>query len=758
VARADNENVVYRSCNLCEAHCGVAIHTDSETGEVTGIRGDENDAMSRGYVCPKAVGLGALATDPDRIRTPLRRVRGGSGGGTRDEFVEISWDEALTLVTSKLAEIRETHGANSIATYLGNPNAHDFASNLSVAPLLRSLGTKWRFSASSVDQLPKMVSSCLMFGKPNAFAIPDIDRTDFFLALGANPLASNGSLMTAPDMRGRLRKLRERGGTLVVVDPRRTETADVADRHFPIRPGTDALFLFALLHVLFDEDLVRLERLAEFTNGLDAVRDLAREFSPETVAGHTGIAADETRTLARAFAEASRAVCYGRIGTCTQEFGTLASWLVDVVNAVTGNLDEEGGAMFPWPAHAPADPAAGRSGHVPYARWRSRVRGLPEFAGELPVATLAEEIDTPGEGRVRALLTIAGNPVCSTPNAARLDRALGELDFMVSIDIYLNETTRHADVILPTTTPLERTNYDMVFHGMSVRNHAKWSPAVLEPPAGVKDLFDVAMEIAGRVNGAGGSAVEETLLGSMLKATLRGGAAPDINETEARDRLGKRRGAERILDLMIRSGRYGDQFSDGDGLSLDALIEAKHGIDLGPLEPRLPEMLSTESGRVELAPELLVEDTERLRQGLAAGPPDLVLVGRRHVRSNNSWMHNVHALAKGPARCTLLVHPDDAAQYGVRDGAPARVRSRVGEVVVPVEVTDAMMPGVVSLPHGFGHTPPAEGAATRLATAAALQPGVNSNVLTDETGLDALSCNAVLNGIPVEIEAAPDAA
>jgi anaerobic selenocysteine-containing dehydrogenase len=731
---------VYRSCNLCEAHCGVAVTVDRAEGVVVDIRGDEDDAMSHGYVCPKAVGLKSIAEDPDRLRAPHKRVG--------DRFVEISWEEAFDLAASRLSEIREAHGADAIATYLGNPNAHDFASNLSVPTLVRATGTKWRFSATSVDQLPKHFSSALLFGSMSAFPIPDVDRTDFMLILGANPLASNGSLMTAPDMRGRLRRLRERGGRLVVVDPRRSETARIADDHLAIRPGTDALFLFSLVHVLFEEGLVDEPSVSERANGVGAVRDLAREFSPETVAGATGIAPDAVRELARRFGASETAVCYGRIGTCTQEFGTLASWLVDVVNVLTGNLDREGGAMFPWTAHEPADPTPRRRGHLPYARWRSRVRGLPEFGGELPVATLAEEIDTPGEDRVRALLTIAGNPVCSTPNAERLDRALASLDFMVSIDIYLNETTRHADLILPTSTPLERNNYDLVFHGMSVRNHAKWSPAVLEKPPGVKHLFDIALELAGRLNGADASAVEELMLGSLLGSTVGAGkACPDVDEQKAREVLAKWDGPERLLDLMLRAGRHGDRFrNDGEGLSLDALIGSVHGVDLGALEPRLPEMIATESGRIELAHELLVEDVARLRTALDRGPDPLVLVGRRHVRSNNSWMHNVPALAKGRDRCTLLIHPDDAAKHAIGAGDSARVRSRVGEVVAPVEISEEIMPGVVSLPHGFGHA----GEGVRLSVAGR-QPGVNSNRLTDETGLDALSCNAILNGIPVEL-------
>lgn len=736
---------IHRSCNLCEAHCGISVTVDRAEQRVLDIRGDPEDALSRGYICPKAVGMRGLSEDPDRLRAPVRRVG--------ERFVEIDWEEAFELAASRLGEIRERHGANAIATYLGNPNVHDFAATLSVAPLVRALGTRWRFSATSVDQLPKMVSSCLLFGLPGGFAIPDVDRTQFMLVLGANPIASNGSLMTAPDMRGRLRRLRERGGTLVVVDPRRTETARIADRHLAIRPGSDALLLFSLIHVLFREDRVRLGRAAAFTHGVEEIRSLAEEFSPEAVSEATGIEAPEIRYLARRFAAAPSAVCYGRIGTCTQEFGTLASWLVDVLNTLTGNLDREGGVMFPWPAHAPADPTPRRRGRVPYARWHSRVRSLPEFGGELPVAALAEEIDTPGEARVRALLTVAGNPVCSTPNADRLDRALEQLEFMVSIDLYLNETTRHADLILPTSAPLERPNYGMAFHGNSIRNFAKWSPAVLEPPPGVKHSFEIALELAARVNGSDRGEVEELLLSSLLRSTVGAGkACARVDESQARELLSKKEGPERLLDLMLRAGRYGDRFGeDPEGLSLDTLVSARHGIDLGALEPRLPEMLATESGQVELAPQLLVDDVERLRTLLRRPPAPLVLVGRRQLRSNNSWMHNLRALAKGRERCTLLVHPEDAEKHGVADGGNARVRSRVGSVVVPVETSDEMRPGVVSLPHGFGHGDPR----IRLRVAAELQPGVNSNRLTDETGLDALSCNAVLNGIPVELGPAP---
>ncbi len=736
--------LVYRTCSLCEAHCGVAVEVDASRGRVRSVRGDPDDPFSRGYICPKAHGLLALQEDPDRLRRPLRR----SGSG----WQEIGWDEALDLAARRLREIREAHGAEALGSYVGNPNAHDIGSTLYLPALLRGLGTKRRFSASSVDQLPKMLACAAMFGGGLTIPIPDIDRTDFLLVLGANPVASNGSLMTAPDLPGRLRALRARGGRLVVVDPRRTETARLADRHHFIRPGTDALLLFAMVQVLFEEGRVNLGRLEPLVRGVDAVRTLAKEFPPEAVAGATGIAAPAIRELARELAAAPSAAVYGRIGTCTQEFGTLASWLVDVLNALTGNLDRPGGAMFPRPATSRAAETAVGSGRVPFARWRSSVRGLPEAFGELPVAALAEEIDAAGEARLRALVTVAGNPVLSSPNGGRLARALESLEFMVSVDLYLNETTRFADLILPPTTPLERSNYAAVFYGLAVRNVAKFSPRAVEPPADSREQWEILAELAGRVNGADGAAVDELVFSHLLESAIGpGSGCPGVGEAEARAALGTRRGPERIVDLMLRAGPYGDRFEPGrEGLSLARLREAEHGIDLGPLEPRLPGVLATASGRVELAPDLLVADVprlgERLRELAAPEGGAMLLVGRRHLRSNNSWMGNLHALAKGRERCTLLVHPQDALRLGLAQGGRARVRSRVGEVEAPVAVSDEMMPGVVSLPHGFGHDAP--GARLRVARAHA---GVCSNLLTDEASLDALSGNGVLNGIPVDI-------
>jgi anaerobic selenocysteine-containing dehydrogenase len=742
---------VFRTCPLCEAKCGVAVEVDRSTQTVVTVRGDDQDPFSRGYLCPKAYGLKGLYEDPDRLRRPLRR--------DGDRWQEIGWEEAFALAARRLSEIRDAHGPESLGTYLGNPNAHDLGSTLYLPALLRALGTRKRFSASSVDQWPKMLSSAAIFGGGFTIPIPDIDRSDRLMVLGGNPLASNGSLMTAPDMPGRLKALRARGGKLVVIDPRRSETARIADEHHFIRPGTDAYFLFSLIHTLFEEDLVDLGRVAGFTRGVEEIRTLAKDFTPERVAPVTGIAADTARRIAREHAAAESAACYGRIGTCTQEFGALSSWLVDAVNTLTGNLDREGGVLFPRPATGPAQDRPRRRDTIPYARFRSSVRDLPEAFGELPVAALSEEIDEAGDERIRALVTVAGNPVLSTPNGKRLERALASLEFMVSVDIYLNETTRHADLILPPVSPLERSNYEIPFSSLAVRNVAKFSPRVMDPPEDSRDQWEIIAELAGRVNGASAEDIDELVLGSVLAGTVGGPktSCPDVTQAQAREAIGDERGPERILDLMLRAGPYGDHFESAadperdperQGLSLQALRDAPHGIDYGPLEPRLPGILGTGSGAVELAPPLFVEDVDRLRARLdeLAAEERMLLVGRRHLRSNNSWMHNLRSLAKGKDRCTLLVNPEDATRLGLVNGAQARIRSRVGEVEAPVAVSNEMMPGVVSLPHGFGHTP--EG--TRLAVASE-KAGVNSNILTDEAAIDALSGNGVLNGIPVEI-------
>ena len=706
----------YRTCPLCEAACGLELTID--TDRVVAARGDRDHVFSHGFVCPKGATFGQLTEDPDRLRRPL--VNGA----------ETSWEEAFAAVRAGLRPIIEAYGPNALALYLGNPNAHTMSGGLYVPPMIRALGSRNVFSASTVDQMPKHVSCGLMFGNPNTIPVPDLDRTDFLLILGANPWESNGSLATAADFPGRLTAIQKRGGRFVVVDPRRTRTAQHADEHLPIRPGADAYLLFGIVHVLFTEGLTD---VPDHVAGVEAVRELASPFAPERVADVCGIPAERIRRLARELATAPTAAVYGRIGTCTVEFGTVTSWLIDVINTLTGNLDRPGGVMFPLAAHASGRP--GKHSGWTTGRWHSRVRGLPEVKGELPVATLADEIEVPGDGQVRALITIAGNPVLSTPNSGRLDRALAGLDFMVSVDPYLNETTRHADVVLPPAGPTHRGHYDFAFLTLSVRNFAAYNPPVVAPDPAVPDECDILARLSLILAGQPDS--DPALFHDHLlqQALTR---LPANQRTEI---IGDHP-AERLLDVALRTGAY--------GLSLRQLLDNPHGIDLGPLQPRIPDVLRTVSGKVELCPPELAADTARLLAALDRRRDDLVLIGRRHLRSNNSWMHNVPALIKGRDRCTLQIHPGDAERIGLGDGDTARVTSRAGSLTAVVEVTDTVMAGVVSLPHGWGHDLPG----TRL-TVAATRPGVNSNILTDELVIDPLSGNSVLNGIPVEIKPAP---
>ena len=738
----------YRTCPFCEATCGLEIETEGR--EVVAVKGDDADVFSRGFICPKAYGIKQLHEDRDRLTTPLIRRDG--------ELVEASWDEAFEEIDRRLSPILAEHGRNSVGVYLGNPNAHNLSAILYAPALMRMLGSQNLYSASTVDQMPKQISAGHMFGTMLSIPIPDVDRCQHLLLLGANPLVSNGSLLTAPDMRGRLRAIRERGGKVVVVDPRRTRTAEEADEHHFIRPGADALLLAGIACTLVEEGLDDPGAVTGHLNGLEELRALVREFPPEAVAGPCGIEATEIRRMARELAAAERAAVYARMGTCTQEFGTLASWLVDVLNVLTGNLDREGGAMFTRAAAGQRNSAGpgGTGKGVRFGRWASRVRGLPEAYGELPAAALAEEIDTPGEGQIRALVTIAGNPLVSTPNSERLTRAVEGLEFMLAIDIYVNETTRHADVILPGPEPLEKSHYDIALYQLAARNVARYSPPVFEPS--MPPEWRTFLRLAGIVVGQGAhtdvdaldSMVVQTLIQRELSAPGSRVAGRDPGELLAA--LEPRHGPERIIDLMLRVGPYGDGFgADPEGLTLDTLERHPHGIDLGPLEPRLPDVLRTPSGKVELMPEPIAADVERLRGALARERNGgMVLIGRRQLRSNNSWMHNLPALVKGKDRCTLHIHPDDAERLGLSDGGRALVRSTAGEVEAPVELTDGIMPGVISIPHGWGH----DEDGVRLGVAAA-HAGVNSNVLADEGFVDPLSGNAVLNGIPVEVAAAP---
>jgi anaerobic selenocysteine-containing dehydrogenase len=730
-----------RTCPLCEATCGLRLEVEDD--RVVSVRGDDDDVFSHGYLCPKGALFGELEADPDRLCSP--RVR-------RDGvLVETSWDEAFREVARRLRPIVADHGADAVATYLGNPNVHNLSGQLYIRPLLKALRTRNIFSASSVDQLPKHVSCGTLFGDPLAIPVPDIDRTDLLVVLGGNPRVSNGSLWTAPDLPGRLTALQRRGGRLIVVDPRRTRTAAKADLHLAIRPGTDALLLAAMAHTLHDEDLVDVgEHLHDHLDGLDEVLASLGPFTPERVAPVCGIDETEIRALARELAAADRACVYGRLGTTTVRTGTVASWLVDVLNVLTGNLDREGGAMFPHPAHH-------RGPRRPFRtnRWTSRVRGLPEAIGELPVATLIDEIVTPGEGQVRALITIAGNPVISTPDGASLDEALGSLDLLVAIDPYVTATSRHADVILPPPGALHRSHYDLAFTALAIRNVANYSPPVLGPVEG-PDEWEILLTLAAIALGQDPPVDVEAADAFVLRTVVETLVADPTARLADRDAdtvvaaLGERRGPDRLLDLLLRTGPYGDGFgTHPDGLSLDLLEANPHGIDLGPLTPRIPDNLSTASGRVELAAPLVLDELTNLASQLDERPNGLVLIGRRHLRTNNSWSHNVAGLAKGQDLCTLQLHPDDAEARGVSDGGSARVRSRVGEVTVTVEVTDDLRPGVVSLPHGFGHD--LHGVELSVARQ---QGGANSNILTDRHEVDPLSGTAVLNGIPVEVSPA----
>ncbi|WKB52443.1 molybdopterin-dependent oxidoreductase [Eleftheria terrae] len=735
------EKTVHRICPLCEACCGLELTVAD--GRVKAVRGHAADIFSAGYLCPKGVALKDLHEDPDRLRMPLLKRQG--------RFVEVSWDEAFAEIERRLPPLLERHGRDAAALVLGNPSVHKMGLMLYFPRLARALGSRQVYSASTLDQMPKQLACGLMFGHWLSIPVPDIERCDFLLMLGANPVASNGSLWTVPDFRGKARAMQARGGRLVVVDPRRSETAALADEHLFIRPGGDVFLLLGMVHTLFEEGLVRLGRLASHVAGLDELRAAVAGFAAEQVAQRCGLAAESIRRLARTLATAPRAAVYGRIGTCTQEYGTLASWLIDVLNVLTGRLDEPGGALFPKAAAFAANTAGapGRGRGVVVGRHHSRVSGAPEVYGELPLTCLAEEIATPGEGQVRALISIASNPVLSAPHGARLAAALDTLEFMVSIDIYLNETTRHADVILPGLSPLEEAHYDVAFPQLSWRNHARYSQPVFDPPAGQPPEWRLLLRLAAIVQGLGADADLDALDDRQTLEQLHKQAGPQAQAVF--EAVSSWRGPQRQLDLALRSGPYGDGFGTRPGgLTLATLLAAPGGIDLGPLQSRVPEVLRTPSGRIELAPPLLLGDLSRVTGDLERPVPPLLLVGRRQVRSNNSWMHNLPVLAKGPVRCTLLVHPQDATRLGLRDGGLARLIADDGRAVqAPVQVSDEMMPGVVSLPHGWGHDLPG----TRLRVAAE-RPGANLNAVLDEGRRDPLSGNAVLSGVPVRVEAA----
>ena len=743
-AAPSDDQIALRICPLCEACCGLEVR--HRNGQVMGIRGHDQDVFSQGYVCPKGASLKDLHEDPDRLRMPLIKRDG--------QFVEASWDEAFAEIERRLLPIKATHGGDAIGIAIGNPSAHKIGLMLNFPKLLKALGTRNYFSASTLDQMPKQLQAGLMFGSWLSIPVPDIARTDFMLVIGANPMVSNGSMWTVPDFRGKAKALRERGGKLVVIDPRRSETAAMADAHHFIRPGTDMYLLLGMVHTLFDEQLVRLGTAKPHLQGLAEVQAAVASYPAETMAAHCDVDASTIRDLARSLAKAHRAVVYGRIGTCTQSFGTLNSWLIELLNILTGNLDQPGGAMFAKSATFSANTAGpGGSGKgIATGRRKSRVSGAPEVMGELPIVCLSEEIETAGADQIKAMITIATNPVLSAPNGARISQALDSLDFMLSLDIYVNETTRHADVILPGLSPLEEMHFDVPFPQFGYRNAVRFSPPVFLPDAGHQHEWKTMLRLVGLLQGKGPDfdvlAFDTELFEDEVRKTLGDGAEQAIAATR------HLRGPARYVELSLRTGPYGDQFGKhAEGLTLNKVADAPGGIDLGALKPRLPEVLRTPSGKVELAPPQLLEDLKRLDAELekpqVRDPGAMQIMGRRQVRSGNSWMHNLPVLAKGPFRCTALVHPADAQRLGLQDGGFAQISAQGQSVKAQVQLSDEVMAGVISLPHGWGHDLP--GARLQVA---AQRPGVNLNALLSDRDWDPLSGNAVLSGGTVVVTAA----
>jgi anaerobic selenocysteine-containing dehydrogenase len=731
-----------RICPFCEQNCGVLIEVDHAARSILSVRGDPDDPFSKGYICPKAYAAKELHSDPDIVRTPLIKRNG--------QFEPASWEQALDYTAERLAAIKAEHGANALGLYFGNPVSHIPGPIFHLPALLGTLGTTQIYSATSVDHTPQLLTMLAMYGGYASFPVPDIDRTDYFVLVGTNPLASNGSLMTAPGVPRRLEELRRRGGKVIVIDPRRTETAKVADWYLPIRPEADAWLMLALVHVLFAEDLVDCGRLASRLKGLEELRAVVADHSPESVAAVCGIPADDIRTLARELAAARSACIYGRVGTTINTFGTLTNWLMQCLNILTGNLDEIGGMMFPYGVFGQILGAEKVDGDtVPYGRWHSRVSGAPEVAAQLPMAVFAEEIDTPGEGQIRALLTICGNPALSCQNdGGRLDRALASLEFMVSFDVYINETTRHADVILPSPDHMSHSDFPIYFVPFMVRNYIKWVPAIFEAEPGVWQDSEIYSGLNARLLGIPAEECDARAL-AILFEQLRAGGNPVLQNRTLADveHLLEGQGQDRMFDLLVRSGPDGDHFGGRPGgLTLGKVQQHPHGLDLGPMEPgQMDRVIHHGDGLIDLFPPLITPDLERLfaYDFSSAG---LKLIGRRQVRSSNSWMHNLNVLVKGPDRCTLMISPADAAERGIADGAQVAITSVSGEIVAKAQVTDEMRQGTVSLPHGWGH-----GQSGAVMEIASNRPGVNINAISDSTRIDRPSWNAAFNGLSVEI-------
>ena len=692
----DGRRVHHQICPLCEASCGLLVHTEGD--RITSISGNRDHVHSRGHICPKGVALQDIRNDPDRVLEPMIR--------TGREWQTVPWNTALDYAAERLHAVRAKHGNDAIGVYSGNPTAHNFGAGSHFKPLLVELKTRNFYSSASVDIFPNLLVSSLLYGHQYLQPVPDIDRTDFLLMLGANPIVSNGSLMTVAGFGAKVRDLRQRGGRFVVIDPRKTETAKIADKHLFIAPGTDAVLLFAMIHVLFRDNLVRTGHLASLIDGLDVVRETVAPFTPEMAERITRIPAVTIVDLTHEFAGARTAACYGRIGVSVQKYGSLGHWAIQLLNMLTGNLDRVGGTLLPEPAVTRfTDPDLA----APSPRWHTRVRGLPELAGGLSVAAFADEILTPGEGKIRGLVVFAGNPASALPNPRRVEQALSSLDFQLAIDIYLNETSCHADVFLPTTAPLERGHYPAFSATFATRNFASYSRPMLPPAGNVKPDWEVLDSLTRRL------------------AILSGNEPPLVQTSEE------------ALAQELATGFH-------PHLTVQDLLDNPNGIDLGPLRPVLPDRLLSANRRIRAAPSRLVEDVKRL----LAEPFDsdgLMLIGRRSPRSNNSWMHNLPRLMARRPEHQLLMNPEDLARLDLAEGADVALRTAIGEIVVPVIASDDVMRGTVCLPHGWGHA--RDG--VRLDVAASL-PGDNFNLLVDDRVVDVPSGGAVVQAVPVVVE------
>lgn len=698
----------YRTCHLCEAMCGLKIEVNKD--KVTSIKGDPEDPFSQGYICPKATAIQDIHEDPERLIIPQIKID--------NQWHSMSWKKAIPTVAKNIVNLQKKYGQNAVALYIGNPAVHSYSLILYLSLFFEVLKTKNRYSATSVDQLPLMLASLNMYGHQFLIPVPDLDRTDFLLIIGANPLVSNGSFMTAPNMRKRLKELQNRGGQFITVDPRKTETAHLADEHIFIQPGSDVWLLLCIIHIIFKENLMQPSQ--QVIKNLDLLQTISKPYSPEFVEPLTGIPASRIHDLTLKFCSASKAVCYGRLGTCIQEFGGLASWLIQAINLLSGNFNTVGGTMFTTPALDIISLTSSLGEQGSFNRWQSRVQNLPEFSGEFPVITLGDEIESPGEGQIKGLITIAGNPVLSTPNGARLEKLLPQLEFMVSIDIYRNETTKHADIILPTTFALERDTYDIFGCLLAIRNFSKYGKRIFSKRSEARHDWEIILQLVKEI---------ETVKGQSIKLL----ANPQYHLLK--------KGPQFVLDCLLKIGPYGDKFNPlSNGLNLKKLIASPHGIDLGPLKVK-------KLNSIDIAPAIFLKDLKRLKKSESKSSDEFKLIGRRLLRSNNSWMHNSYRLVKGPPQCTLMIHPDDAQSLDMDSGDTAIVTSRTGQIEVPIVITEDIKTGVVCLPHGWGHH--RKGIKQQTAQQFA---GVSFNDISDQLFFDQLTGNASLNGISVSIK------